>query len=247
LKKINDQVLSFKIALTNNFLIKLSGGYLLVDTNYYHKYEQFLKELKSEKISPGEISYLLLTHHHDDHAGFAKRFLLTSQARLIVHNNAIPFLKMGIHDNRGKHWNKWIQQMLDPLSKIINHKYPGLKVRKEDLILEGNCLKNSLDFRLDGKIISTPGHSSDSISIVFNDGNAIVGDVAMNLFNLGETKYRPFFIQDINELYRSWRKLRFGAIIIFPAHGKPFAVDKLSKKLSVIKKEELIFKQEIFF
>ena len=218
-----------------------------MDIYYYHRYDQFLKEFKSEKIIPGEISYLFLTHHHDDHAGFAKRFLINSKARLIVHNNAIPFLKMGIHDNRGKYWNKWIQQMLYPLSKIINHKYPGLKARKEDIIFEGNVLKNSLDLRLDEKIISTPGHSSDSISIIFNDGNAIVGNVAMNLFNLGETKYRPFFIQDINELYRSWRKLRFGAIIIFPAHGKPFAVDKLSKKLSVIKKEELIFKQEIFF
>ena len=95
LKKINDQILSFKIGLTNNFLIKLSGGYLLIDTNYYHKYEQFLKELKSEKISPEEISYIFLTHHHDDHAGLAKRFLLNSQAKLIVHNNAIPFLKGG--------------------------------------------------------------------------------------------------------------------------------------------------------
>ena len=131
--------------------------------------------------------------------------------------------------------------MLNPLSKKINHNYPGLKVRKEDFILEGDCSKNSLDLGIAGKIISTPGHSSDSISIVFNDGNAIVGDVAMNLFNLGETKYRPFFIQDINEIYKSWRKLiKFGAKIIFPAHGKPFAADKLSKKIHDIKKADNI-------
>lgn len=232
LRKINDQILSVKIGFTNIFLIKLLDGYLLVDTSYNHKYDQFLRQLKSEKIDLKEISYVILTHHHNDHAGFAKRLLLDSQARLIIHNNAIPFLKKGIHDNRGTHWNRWLQQMLKPFSKKLTHKYPGVEVRKEDVILQGDCLKNFFGLGFDGKIIYTPGHSSDSISIIFPDGNAIVGDVAMNFFNLGETKYKPFFIHNINEIFESWKKLiRLGAQTIHPAHGKSFNVEKLSKNL----------------
>ena len=247
MRKINDQILSVKIGFTNVFLIKILDGYLLVDTSYYKKYDQFLKELKLEKIDPKEISYLVLTHHHDDHAGFAKRLLVNSQARLIIHNNAIPFLKKGTHDNRGKHWNSWLQKMLNPFSKIMKHKYPGFKVQKEDIILQGDCSKNLLDFGIDGKIIYTPGHSSDSISIIFPDGNAIVGDVAMNLFNLGETKYKPFFIQNIDEIFESWKKLfGLGAKTIHPAHGNSFDIEELLRIYEKQEKEDIEYVKKSF-
>jgi hydroxyacylglutathione hydrolase len=196
-----------------------------------------LKELETAKIDPQEISYLVLTHHHDDHVGFARKFLLNSQARLIVHNNALPFLGKGIHDNRREHWNWWIHQLISPFSKILNHKYPPLNVRKDDIILHNDSPKTLLDLGLDGELISAPGHSSDSISIVLDDGNAIVGDVAMNLLNFGETKYRPFFIQDIEEIFRSRKKLiKFGTRTVYPSHGRPFSVEKLIRNLRFAEK-----------
>ena len=178
MKKISNKILSFKLGFTNNFLIKLQKGYLLIDTGYSNKYNKFLKELTKANIALKEISYLVLTHHHDDHSGFAKKILLKTQATLIVHKNALFFLNLGIHDKRGKHWNWAIDKFLTPLSKIQKHTYPPIKIRKNDIILQYDNSKILSEIGMEGKIITTPGHSSDSISLVFADGKAIIGDAA---------------------------------------------------------------------
>ena len=233
MKKINSQMLYFKLGFTNNFLIRLQKGYLLVDTSYSNKYKKFLKELQKANIALKEISYLVLTHHHDDHVGFARKILLNTQARLIVHNNALSFLKLGIHDKTGKHWNWAIDKILNPLAKVQKHTFPPFNIRKDDIILHNDNSKILSEIGLEGKIITTPGHSSDSISLVFANGEAIVGDAAMNIFNLGVTKYRPFFIQNIDDIFKSWKKLiNSKAKILFPSHGKPIPIEKLKKTLA---------------
>jgi glyoxylase-like metal-dependent hydrolase (beta-lactamase superfamily II) len=232
LRRISNHILSFKLGFTNIFLIRLSNGYLLVDTSYENKYPQFLKELKKAKIDLKEIKYLCLTHHHDDHTGFAKRILTDISAKLIVHNNAIPFLRLGKHDTLGVHWNWWLHKLLSPLSKALNHNYPPFNTRKNDIIIYDNNQKTLTHLGLKATIIPTPGHSTDSISIILDNGDTIVGDAAMNLLNLGETKYRPFFIQDIEKIFQSWKVLiKFGAKTILPAHGKPFPANKLRRNL----------------
>ena len=58
----------------------------------------------------------------------------------------------------------------------------------------------------------------------------------MNLLNFRETKYRPFFIQDLDNIYQSWKKLiQFGAKILHPSHGKSFPIEKLRNELTLRK------------
>lgn len=236
MKKISNKIQSFKLGFTNNFIIKLQRGYLLVDTSYSNKYNQFLKELKKENIDLNEIYYLVLTHHHEDHSGFANKIVSNSKAKLIVHRNAIKLLKKGTHDPNGRHWNWIVDRLLNSFSKIQNHQYPAIFTRDRDIILETNNPINLHNVGIEGKIIPTPGHSSDSISLILNDGNAIIGDVAMNLLNLGETKYKPFFIQNLDKIYQSWNRLiQNGAKTLHPSHGKSFSVKKLINELDIRK------------
>lgn len=228
--KISSQIQSFRLGITNNFLVKLQQGFLLVDTSYSFTYNRFLKELEKRKIALKEISYLILTHHHYDHAGFARKILAETQAKLIVHKNALSFLKLGLHNQNGKHWNQFIDQLLVPIAKIRNHHYPPLTVKKEDIIVQNDNNKILSDLGLKGKIITTPGHSNDSISLIFDNGVAIVGDAAMNLFKFGKKQYQPFFIQNENEILKSWKKLiKVGAKTLFPSHGTPFSIERLKK------------------
>ena len=44
---------------------------MAIDTSFAEYYDKFLEKLQVINIDPSEIKYLLLTHHHDDHAGFA--------------------------------------------------------------------------------------------------------------------------------------------------------------------------------
>ncbi|MHC4604958.1 MAG: MBL fold metallo-hydrolase, partial [Planctomycetota bacterium] len=81
---------------------------------------------------------------------------------------------------------------------------------------------------IDGVILHTPGHTSDSISVLLSDGSAFVGDAAMNFLRGTGVGHRPIYIEDINTVYESWRKLRErGARVIYPSHGRPFSATKL--------------------
>jgi len=67
--------------INNNYIIKLSKGYLLIDTGYPGQFENFKKRLRRHNIDIKEISYILLTHVHNDHAGFLNEVLNNSDAR----------------------------------------------------------------------------------------------------------------------------------------------------------------------
>lgn len=221
-------------------MIKLPEGYLLIDTGYHDRYKQFLKQLKAAKIESNEITFLMLTHHHEDHVGFAEELRLDTGAKLIVHKYALPFLTRGTHENRGEHWNRTVHRLITPFSKILSHKYPPVDIRRDDIILHDNNPMKTSNLGLNGKIVCTPGHSSDSVSLILDDGKAFIGDASMNLLGLGETRYRPFFIQDRNEIFGSWRRLiESGARNLYPSHGKPFSVEKLVRNLDLSKKPDL--------
>jgi glyoxylase-like metal-dependent hydrolase (beta-lactamase superfamily II) len=83
---------------------------------------------------------------------------------------------------------------------------------------------------LEGWVLCTPGHTSDSISVILSTGEAFIGDVAMNFLPWCGTHYRPIYIKNIQEVYESWKKLkRYGAKMLYPAHGAPFPIEFLEK------------------
>ncbi|MGB9370758.1 MAG: MBL fold metallo-hydrolase, partial [Halobacteriota archaeon] len=85
---------------------------------------------------------------------------------------------------------------------------------------------------LDGKIIETPGHTVDSVSGLFGDSDCLIGDAASNFLQFLGSKYYVILITDMGAYYESWEKvIAAGARRIFPAHGAPFAVDKLKASL----------------
>ena len=79
-----------KIAFTNIYLIETKKGLLMIDTSYPNTYETFLKKLDKEGISLEDIKYLILTHHHDDHAGFLANMLKKHELRVFLHQKSIP-------------------------------------------------------------------------------------------------------------------------------------------------------------
>jgi hydroxyacylglutathione hydrolase len=101
-------------------------------------------------------------------------------------------------------------------------------LKEDDYIINGDDSEILTKIGIDGKILHTPGHTEDSISVLLSDGKAFVGDAAMNFMNICRIKHRPIFVQDIEEVYKSWEKLaEYGAKTIYPAHGKPFSVEEL--------------------
>ncbi len=223
---------------TNDYLLRCSGGYLLIDTTYEKHYDAFMESLEEKGIKPGEIKYLLLTHHHDDHSGFAQRLLEKTGAKLIVHEKAYPFLEEGKPEMKMKPLNACTNAAFIIFTKLIkdkkDHSFPPVHQKGGEIVLNGddNAILKSIG--IDGIILHTPGHSDDSISVLMSSGDAYVGDAAMDMLNICRCKHRPIWANDMKQVYEGWEKLlKNGAKTIYSAHGDPFGSAELAKTIKV--------------
>jgi hydroxyacylglutathione hydrolase len=218
------------LGITSCYLLKAAEGYLLIDTAYAKDYRKFLRRLAALKISPKEIHTLLLTHHHDDHAGFAARLQAETGCRLIVHRKAVDPLGRGRAEDTLRPVNACTGAVLALFSLVHGEfSYPPLTVTVEDVVLAGDDHELLPGAGIAGSILCTPGHTADSLSVVLADGSAFVGDAAMNFLRFCGTRHRPIFVEDMEAVRASWDKLAaHGARRIYPAHGRPFPADRLA-------------------
>lgn len=153
-------VKQIKYGNTNTFYISNGQGGILVDTDWAWTLSAFYKAIKSKDIRLEDIHYLIITHYHPDHMGLAGE-LVELGINLVVLDVQRDFIHCS--DNifrREKQRN-----------------YKPIPDDKVSIIL---CKESRNLFRkigIDGEIIYTPGHSDDSISIVLDEGIAIVGDL----------------------------------------------------------------------
>jgi glyoxylase-like metal-dependent hydrolase (beta-lactamase superfamily II) len=162
---MNDMKHQFKyirVGFTNSYILDCNEGYLLIDTGYPDDFEKFVQKLKNKyQIKISELKYLLLTHHHDDHAGFAKILIEKSGATLIVHENALEQLKFGVSEEEGRPVNRRMKFIMNLFSQFHEFKFPPIIPSDNDIILKG-CEDNPdilRDLGIKGTIIFTPGHT----------------------------------------------------------------------------------------
>jgi len=67
----------------------------LIDTAYPNRYDRFRKAIDAIGVEINHIRYLLLTHHHDDHAGFAARLVRETGCATMFHKEALVPLSQG--------------------------------------------------------------------------------------------------------------------------------------------------------
>ena len=206
-KTSSNSVYSVKLGCTRCFLLKCTGGYLLIDTDYEKYYALFEKKLANLGIATSEIKYLLLTYHHDDHAGFAAQLVRRTGCRVIAHQHALSPLKRGKSEGTDKAVNLRSRMALT-LYRLLhkNFDFPPLTLTERDIVIEGDNHSLLKAIGVDGVIVHTPGHTKDSISVLLSDGSTFVGDAAMNFLCWTGMRHRPIVVEDINAVHRSWRK-----------------------------------------
>ncbi|MGC9363583.1 MAG: MBL fold metallo-hydrolase [Fidelibacterota bacterium] len=192
---ISPNIWKIKTAFTNSYLIKCNHGYLLVDTGYPNQFSHFRKKLAEIGVSPTDIKHLFLTHHHDDHSGFAKELLAESGATCIVHKNAIPYLQQGCPEETGQPVNRAVSFIFKIFTLFHkNFAFPAFSLRKNDVLIQEDDNEFLKSIGIDGIILSTPGHTDDSISLLLSDGKAFVGNLAMNFMKFCMIGHRPIYV-----------------------------------------------------
>jgi len=203
-------------------------GTVMVDGGSPKTVKQFRKTIEEIHLNPKDIKLMILTHGHWDHIGSAKEIKDLTGAKIALHE-------------KEKEWLEKSQKPMPPGVTLWGHIFGGIirtflpfihiPSTKVDLVLGDESMSLS-EYGIPGRVIHTPGHSSGSVSVLLETGEAFVGDLAMNKFPLRLSPGPPIFAEDWEALKKSWQiLLDQGAKTVYPAHGEPFSVDIIRKGL----------------
>lgn len=228
-------------SIVNTYLVENNAKYILIDTGYPNQFDFFRKKMKKTDIALSDIEYVFITHSHDDHIGFLNEFLQYSSAKVIINEKAVEILNSGRNSSDGGCTNR-ISYIISKLMSLLGqgeHKFPPLKKEFFDrlIVVNDNNIK-LLEKELGAKIVSTPGHTKCSISLLFDKGVLFCGDAAMNGF---PSKHRiSIFAENIAEYCVSWRKIiSLQPKLIYPGHGKSFEPQDLEKYIGKAEKAKI--------
>ena len=145
---------------TSTFLVPGNGGYLLVDTDYAGTLPAFYKAMKTAEVQLKDIAFVLATHYHPDHMGLIPE-LMKQGVRLLLMDTQINDV----------HYSDQIfaREKALRFAPIEESKGELISCRESRAFLAG--------IGIAGEIISTPSHSRDSVSLVLDDGDCLVGDL----------------------------------------------------------------------
>ena len=215
----------------NTWIYPVENGWVMIDTGYENSYVSVIKKLRNLLIQPEEIRYLFLTHAHDDHAGFLEEWMTKHpNTQVIAHEKAIDGLCRGQNSFDGG-CSTLIAFLFCQLMVLLgngDHRYPELsEAHLSKIITLNEDNQAQAENALNGKVLFTPGHTEDSISLLV-DGNLFCGDAAMN--GLPSSHKITIWVEDKAAFEKSWDvMLASRAKTIYPAHGNPFVPSLLKK------------------
>jgi ribonuclease/clavin/mitogillin len=143
---------------TNYYVLGANTKRLLVDVGWPGTLPRLLALLKRKDISLQEIGYLLITHYHPDHAGLAQE-VKANGVRLIVLEQQLPAIPI-------------LKSYMKPVNPYVN-----ITLHDNLQLTTGESRAFLKRIGIAGEIISTPGHSDDSVSLVLDEGVAFTGDL----------------------------------------------------------------------
>ncbi|WP_313292012.1 MBL fold metallo-hydrolase [Faecalispora jeddahensis] len=178
----------------NCYLVKINDFYVAIDAGWPGYIREYREALKTYNVKPEAIKYLLVTHFHPDHAGMVENIKKFGTAFILFEHQA-PYIR--VMENMLRNDRSYLP--LDMNSNIM------LRIDEAEAFFKEN--------NIPAQAIKTPGHSDDSISVVFHDGTAFIGDL-----------YSPALVMESDDKSKqSWNDLKLkGAKAIYPAHGNAY-------------------------
>jgi glyoxylase-like metal-dependent hydrolase (beta-lactamase superfamily II) len=216
-----------KLSISNCFLVE-GDAKILVDTGSPGEGKKILRALDRLGVSLSDITLILHTHGHTDHCGSTVELLRERKIPTAIHSADSYRIESGKNG-----LIKTTRLMGDIIKPFVDKPFPAFKadIRLDDL----NDLS---EFGINGLIHHTPGHTDGSISIEFDNAEAIIGDVIMGGY-LGGTFFPHlpdyhYFADDLEEIGRSIRKLMDTTAARFHVgHGGPLKRERIIKRFGL--------------
>jgi len=224
------KIVASRIGYSNSVLLVNGSKSILVDAGVRGPIQRFKILFKENNLVPEDIKLIVLTHTHYDHTGNLKALVELTGAKVLVHKNEFENLKTGFTPiPKGVNFKT---RFIAEFGRFFYPKYASTKPFLADIINDNQFDLNA--FGLDGKIISTPGHTNGSQSVII--GNIIIsGDTFLNLKN---GIVFPHFANNPKQLLETWQRLYdLGVQEIYPGHGKKMKVEQTFEAYEMWKKK----------
>lgn len=184
-----------KYGNTNTFFIRGMHGNLLVDTDYAGTLPAFYKAIKEQEIKISDITYVLATHYHPDHIGLVSE-LIRLGVKLLVIDAQCPYI----------HFADTI------FGRDKSLAYEPIPTDHATIIGTEESRAFLKRLGIDGEIVRTTSHSTDSISLILDGGECFVGD-------LEPIEYLAAYEQN-DKLKHDWELImRYAPKTIYYAHA----------------------------
>ena len=203
---------------SNAYFVSAGSLKILVDTGSRRKRDEMYLRIDRLRPTDEKIDFLILTHTHFDHCQNAAEIKSREKCLIIVGEAEKAFTETGYTPIP-----KGTNMITGPLSlmgkRLLSRRHFSYAPFSSDIQVTGDYdLKDNLKI----KVMTTPGHSAGSLSVLVDNEIALVGDT---LFGIFRHKVLPSFADDIPEMIRSWNKLMHsGCKVFLPGHGR--AVDR---------------------
>jgi len=206
--------------VVNAFALLGKHGVVLVDAGLPGRQARFEKALARHGKTLRDVTLIIVTHGHIDHAGGADALRSVSGAPIVAHRNELPFLRGDLLMRFCP--TGWFGRVF-LRAGAPTQPYPRFEA---DIVLDDDPL-DLAPFGVDGRLEPTPGHTPGSLSVLMPDGAALVGDMLAGGLLLGgiawhgRAKQPPFEEEPHVVAHEIHRLVEAGAKTFYLGHGGP--------------------------
>lgn len=209
----------------NFYLVSEDGAFTLIDAGYPRYWTRLLRAVQGLGSTPNAIRAVVVTHHHIDHVGTAKRLRSEAGSRVFVHEGDAPIVTgdRPSHVPPGFYRQSWRPSMANYLlhsamtGGASYRPVPSVEALGEDQVL---------DVPGRPRIIYTPGHTRGHCSVLLPErGVLFSGDAMVNFdYATGRDGLRQHRFNEDRELaLASLDRLdAHDAEIVLFGHGDPW-------------------------
>ncbi len=174
---------------------------------------------------PGlRVRYLIITHHHFDHASGAPKLREATGARIVMHHDEAPLLERAASEELPSDVDIPPERR-EFAERVAEWRREAAKAAPDETVVDGDTLRvGSLTLRM----VHTPGHTAGHLTPFLQEGRVLfAGD---NVLGVGTTAIPPPPHGDMAQYVDSLRKMQsLEAEVMCCGHGP--AVKEPNRKL----------------
>lgn len=202
------QVIDARIDSNSRVFFVKDDRTAIVDTGAPGNEHKILKALKGARIRQKDVSVLIVTHAHWDHCGSLHALKEALGVPVIAGWPDADYLE------KGENVPVMYMDNLSTPKHATNLNFDGVKadvVAKQDLYL--------IDYGINARVLTTPGHTGGSLSVLARNGDCVTGDFLAGLY----TGERVVVEQSLRKM------LTGGAKHFYLSHGTAVGAETILK------------------